>query len=210
MAVSWRRAPAGTATAFALAVLALVALGLLTSRPAAAGIVAKDGKIHACYKAKGKGKGTLRVVRSGKAKCPKKWKKVAWNTTGVPGPRGESGATGATGAQGEKGTAGNVVVENLEKQVNELLAKVQSLEAVLKGITNTELKEAIAALANVAALEATVSSLCGQTETLTEHLNLVEEALGGLSLNGVLTGLGGALNIPTLPGALLPYNCPTF
>lgn len=190
-----------------LLLLAAVALALVTSRPAAAGVFGKDGRIHACYKAKGKHKGALRVVRSAKAKCPKRWKKVAWNASGVQGPRGEVGATGATGAQGEKGTAGNVVVENLENQVNELLERVKSLEAVLKGITNAELKEAIAALANVAAIETAVSSLCGQAGTLTDRVNELEEALGGLQLNTLLAVL---LEIPPLPGALPSYSCPTF
>jgi hypothetical protein len=207
MAVSWRRGPAKTATAFALALLAILGLALLTSQPAAAGIVAKDGKIHACYKAKGKGKGALRVVRSAKVKCPKKWKKVAWSAGGVPGPRGETGPTGATGEKGEKGTAGVVVVEELETQVDELLEKVKSLEAILKGVTNTELKEAIATLANIAALETAVDSLCAQAGTLTDQLNAVEEALGGLSLN---TLLAVVLEIPPLPGALPSYSCPTF
>jgi len=209
MAISGRRGPAKAAFALALALLAVVATALLAGGSASAGIVAKDGKIHACYKAKGKGKGTLRVVRGAKVRCPKKWRKVAWNASGVQGPRGEggSGGTGTTGGQGQAGSGASDTIKELEGKVSELLTKVQSLEAVLKGITNTELKEAIGALANIAAIEATVNSLCGQTETLTEQVNLVEEALGGLSLN---TLLAVALEIPLLPGALPSYNCPTF
>lgn len=197
------------AAVFALALVGLVSVVLTTSAPAsAAGLVARDGKIHACYKAKGKGKGTLRVVRGAKAKCPKKWRKVAWGAKGSPGPRGETGATGAMGAageRGEKGTAGVVVVEELEGKVSELLTRVESLEAILKGITNAELKEAIGAVANVAALQAAVGSLCTQTSALTDQLNAVEEALGGLSLN---TLLAVVLEIPPLPGALPSYSCP--
>jgi hypothetical protein len=134
-------------SAFALFLLGLCAFILFTSAPAtAAGIVAKDGKIHACYKAKGKGKGTLRVVRSAKVKCPKKWKKTSWYAAGQPGPQGPqgesgqagaAGATGATGAQGTPGRNENVVVNELEDKVTELLTKLQSLESVLKGISNT-------------------------------------------------------------------------
>jgi hypothetical protein len=194
------------AVIWTLALVGVVSLAFATSAPAgAAGLVAKDGKIHACYKAKGKGKGTLRVVRSAKAKCPKKWRKVAWGAAALPGPRGETGAIGATGEKGEKGTAGVVVVEELESKVGELLTRVESLEAILKGVTNAELKEAIAAVANVAALEATVTSLCAQTSTLTDQVNAVEEALGGLSLN---TLLAVVLEIPPLPGALPSYSCP--
>ena len=54
-----------------------------------------------------------------------------------------------------------------------------------------------------------VQGLCTQTGTLTGRLNLLEGALGGLSLNGVLTTLGGLLNIPALPGALPAFSCPT-
>lgn len=182
-------------------------MALLTSAPPASarGIVAKDGKIHACYKAKGKGKGTLRVVRNGKVRCPKKWKKTAWYASGVPGPQGEQGARGETGASGAIGPQGvpgrneNVVVNELEAKVSELLSKVQSLEAILKGITNTELLAAIA----------DTQALCGQVATLTDQLNSVEEALGGLKLNAVLTTLGGLLEIPTLPGPLSAFSCPS-
>src|SRR3954452_254607 len=132
-----------------LLLLALCAFVLFTSTPAsAAGIVAKDGKIHACYKAKGKGKGTLRVVRSAKVKCPKRWKKVSWYASGQAGPQGvqgdqgqpgSTGATGAPGAQGAPGRNENVVVNELEDKVTELLTKLQSLESILKGINNTQL-----------------------------------------------------------------------
>lgn len=181
--------------------LAALAVTLLASVPAsAAGIVAKDGKIHACYKAKGKGKGTLRVVRSAKVKCPKKWKKVAWNAAGPAGSQGGAGSPGTTGEAGGTGLSGatGTVVQQLEGKVNELLKKVESLEKVLAGVTNLEL---LAAIANTEAL-------CTQVSTLTNQLNAVEGALGGLSLNAVLTTLGGALSIPTLPGALDPFNCP--
>jgi hypothetical protein len=174
-----------------LLLLGALAVALSSSAPAsAAGIVAKDGKIHACYKAKGKGKGTLRVVRSAKVKCPKRWKKVSWyagsgigTPTGVPGP---AGPAGPQGPQGEKGTAGNIVVEGLEDKVAELLTKVKELEALIP----------------------TVTALCSQASALTTQMNSLEDALGGLKLNTVLTTLGGLLEIPTLPGALPAFSCP--
>ena len=91
------------------------------------------------------------------------------------------------------GTAGNVVVEGLEDKVSELLTKVEELEAILEGVTNGEL---LAAIANTEAL-------CTQVSALTDQLNLVEEALGGLSLS---TLLAVVLEIP-LPGALPAFNC---
>lgn len=185
-----------------LLLMALCAFVLCTSSPAsAAGIVGKDGKIHACYKAKGKGKGTLRVIRSAKAKCPKKWKKVAWYargpmspaTIGVPGPQGPPGATGATGPQGAKGETGapgrneNLVLNELEDKVTELLTKVKALEALVPA----------------------VSALCTQASTLTTQVNSLEDAFEGLKLNAVLTTLGGLLEIPTLPGSLPSFSCPS-
>src|ERR1700750_541848 len=145
-----RRARAGRSAPL-LFLLALCAFVLFTSSTAsAASPIARDGKIHACYKAKGKGKGTLRVVRNGKVKCPKRWKKVAWYASGVPGAPGEAGAPGspgeggANGGSGQPGTTGTVVVKQLEDKVTELLTKVKSLEAILSGIGNQQLKEAIA------------------------------------------------------------------
>jgi hypothetical protein len=190
-----------------LALLAVLGLTVLGSTASAASPVAKDGKIHACYKAKGKGKGTLRLVRNGKTRCPKKWKKVAWYAAGQPGPagpQGQSGSAGAPGANGQPGerglpgTAGNVVVEDLEKEVKELLTKVQGLEAVLKGVTNADLKEAIAAVP-------IVETLCTQADVLTDQSNGLGAALSGLStVVDTLTVMG----LPTVPAALPPFECP--
>ena len=201
-------------SALLLSLLALCASALFTCAPASAGIVANDGKIHACYKAKGKGKGTVRLVRSAKVKCPKKWKKASWYASGQAGPQGKAGApgspgeTGTNGGSGLPGTTGTVTVKGLEDKVTELLTKVQSLETILKGIDNAQLKEAIAAVANVKALESAVDTLCAQSSTLTSRANTLESALGGLSLNAVLTTLGGVLNIPALPGPLSSFSCP--
>jgi hypothetical protein len=195
-----------------LLLLALCAFILFTSSPAsAAGIVAKDGKIHACYKAKGKGKGTLRVVRNAKAKCPKKWKKASWYASGQAGPQGAAGAPGGNGESGTNGgsglpgTTGTVTVKALEDKVTELLTKVQSLETILKGIDNTQLKEAIAGIAKTAALEAAVGSLCTQADALTDKSGELGTALGGLST--VLDTLT-VLALPGIPTALPPFSCP--
>jgi hypothetical protein len=203
MATTARRGWTRAAAACGLALLALVASLLIASRPADAArlVVGRDGKVHACYKSKGAHRGTLRVVRSAKVRCQKKWRKVAWPIHATRGSRGETGITGAPG------TAGNVAVQELEGKVDELLTRVKSLEAVLAGITNAELKEALAALANVAAIKSAVNSLCDKAEALTEQVNLVEGALGGLALN---TLLAVALEIPPLPAALPAYSCPSF
>ena len=195
-----------------LALLALGAFALFASSPASAGIVAKDGKIHACYKAKGKGKGTLRVVRNGKVKCPKRWKKVSWYASGQAGPQGEAGAPGANGETGTNGGNGlpgtpatATVIKGLENKVTELLNKVSSLETVLAGLDNKQLKEAVAGIAKVEALEAAVGSLCGQSEALTEKSGELGTALGGLStVVDTLTLMG----LPSIPTALPPFECP--
>jgi hypothetical protein len=186
-----RKADAERST-LALFLLALCAFVLLTSAPvSAAGIVAKDGKIHACYKTNGKGKGTLRVVRSAKVKCPKKWKKVAWSAAGPSGSQGAAGSPGSTGEAGGAGLPGlsgatGTAVKQLEDKVTELLTKVKQLEALIP----------------------TVMALCSQASALTTQMNSLEEALGGLKLNAVLTTLGGLLEIPALPGALPAFSCP--
>lgn len=192
-------------SATALFLLALCAFVLFTSSPAsAAGIVGKDGKIHACYKAKGKGKGTLRVVRSAKVKCPKKWKKASWYAAGQAGPQGESGSpgangeTGTNGGSGLPGTTGTVTVKALEDKVTELLTKVKSLETILQGINNQQLKEAIAAVP-------VVGELCTQATALTSKSGELGSALGGLST--VLDTLT-VLALPSIPTALPPFSCP--
>ena len=177
-----------------LTLLLLFGLMVFSSGASAASPIAKDGKIHACYKAKGKGKGTLRLVRNGKVRCPKKWKKVAWYANGAgmgtpigaPGPTGPIGPQGAQGEKGSPGTAGNVVVEGLEEKVKELLTRIEGLEDLIPA----------------------VQSLCTQAETLTDQVNAVETAVSGLGLNAVLTTLGGILEIPTLPGSLPSFSCP--
>jgi hypothetical protein len=178
-----------------LLILALLGLLAFGSTASAAPPIAKNGTIYACYKVKGKAKGAIRLVRNGKVRCPRQWRKIAWSVGGsVPGPLPAPGSKGDTGLQGERGppgTAGNVVVEQLEDKVSELLTKVESLEG---------------ALANLAFLEATVTSLCGQTETLTGQLNALESVVGGISLQTILAVL---LEIPALPGALPSFNCPT-
>lgn len=193
--------------------LALCAFVLFTTSPASArGIVAKDGKIHACYKAKGKGKGTLRVVRSAKAKCPKKWKKASWYASGPAGPQGASGAPGGNGETGTNGSSGlpgttatgTVVTKGLEDKVTELLTKVQSLETILNGIDNTQLKEAIAGIAKTEALETAVGSLCTQATALTSKSGELGTALGGLK---TVLGTLAVVAVP-IPTSLSPFSCP--
>lgn len=178
----------------------------VTGPAAAAPLVGKDGRIHACYKAKGKAKGTLRVVRSARARCPRGWKKAAWNAGGGPGAAGENGGNGvgepgSAGGNGANGTAGtNAKVSSLESKVSELLTKLKSLESILAGVTNTQLKEAIG---NVPV----VATLCGEAKKLNEQSNGLGTALS--AVNTILDPLT-LLPLPVIPAALPAFQCPAL
>lgn len=92
-------------------------------------IVGQDGKIHACYKVKGKPRGALRAVR-GRAKCRRGERKVAW---AVGGPAAQTGATGATGAAGSPG-ADAPTVAALSERIDALTARVEKLEGVVAAV----------------------------------------------------------------------------
>lgn len=193
------------------ALLATAVTLTYVGRPAsAASLAGKDGMIHACFKAKGKGKGTLRVVRSAKAKCPRGWKKTAWSARG-PAATGGSGEGGSTGGNGEGGTPGTTgatgttgakgTVISLEKQVTELLTKVKSLESVLTGINNAQLKSAIGA-------GPVVQTLCAQAGKLNEQSGKLGDSVQ--ALNGVLGPLVLAFAPVSVPTALPAFACPAI
>lgn len=139
--------------AIALAVgLALVASDTVAAKP----LVGKDGKIHACYRVKGKPKGMVRVVKSRKARCRKGERKVAWVAAGA------IGSAGAPGAQGTPGQAGST-------------ASVSALEAKVAGLT-----------ARLESLEGVVADVCAQATALTAGVNALATALGGTALGGVI------------------------
>jgi hypothetical protein len=180
------------------------------STPAWPSRASPQSMIHACFKARGKGKGTLRVVRSAKAKCPRGWKKAAWyargpaatggsGENGSAGGNGEGGAPGSTGATGAAGTKGTVT--SLEKQVTELLTKVKSLESILSGINNAQLKEAIGAVP-------VVQTLCTQAAKLNEQSGQLGDSVQ--ALNGVLGPLLLAFAPVSVPTALPAFACPAI
>lgn len=121
----------------ALALLAAMALTLLPASPAAAApLVGKDGKIHACYKWKGKKKGALRLVRHRKVRCPRKWKKVSWYAA-APTVPSVPAIPGPPGPQGERGLPGVVdpaTVEQLEGKISQLTTKVEQLETLVSAL----------------------------------------------------------------------------
>lgn len=200
--------------------LSLALVGLVSAAFAgsaiAAPIVAKDGKVSACYRVKGKVKGAMRVVPANK-KCSKGERKLAWNVAGSSTQNGAAGANGTNGATGPAGAAAAANEAALQAKIAGLTVKVDGLEGILAGVTNGDLTGVVAKLTGISGLELNkavgalpvVDSLCGQASTLTAQLNLVQGGLAGLGLNPVLTTLGGILNIPTLPALLTAYTCPT-
>lgn len=192
--------------------LGLIASALLLSASpaAAAPLVGKDGRIHACYKVKGKAKGTVRLVRGAKVRCPRGWKKAAWAAAGQPGSSGEQGTPGENGGgggeagqTGSKGDPGALTtgtkVASLETKVTELLSQVKSLEAVLAGVTNAGLKEAIGKVP-------VVTALCGQAKAVNEQTSDLGSSLG--ALNTVLGALLPLFSPVALPPALPAVACP--
>jgi hypothetical protein len=202
------------------ALAAAVALCLLVVAAPAGGapLIGKDGKVYACYRTKGKAKGSVRLVAK-KAKCRKGEKKVAWNAVGQSGGAGSPGETGSGGSGGEGGPTG---AAGLEGRVANLASRVETLEDKLKGISNLaltevisklqgisgkQLQEAIGAVANVNALTTKVNELCTQATKLTSQSNALSSALGGLSLGGLIP-IGLELLVPKLPAALPGFSCP--
>jgi hypothetical protein len=201
--------------AVALALLAAAALcAAVVVGEASGALIGKDGHVYACYKAKGKRKGAVRLVPK-KGKCRKGEKKVSWSAAGPTGEtaengqNGENGVGGEGGVGGEKGTAGT---QSLEKQVQSLTSKVTSLESVLKGITNTELLGALGKLQGVSgtglqeavAKVPIVNMLCAQSTKLSEQSNAMGQVFEGLSILG---GIGLEIAVPQLPAELPKFGC---
>lgn len=199
----------------ALLAAAAICAALLVGQAGGA-LVGKDGRVYACYKAKGKNKGAVRLVPK-KGKCRKGERKVSWSATGPSGQsgengqNGENGAGGEGGAGGEKGTTGT---QGLEKQVQSLTTKLTSLESVLKGITNTELLGALGKLQGVSgaglqeavAKVPVVNQLCGQASLLTTQSNALGTALGGFELGGTIPPLLKLIT-PMVPKPLETFTC---
>lgn len=187
--------------AVALLAGALLLAGLSESA-VAGGIVGRDGKVYACYRTKGRAKGTVRLVAKRKH-CRRGEKKISWNATGPAGESGQNGAGGEPGAGGEQGATG------LEGRIEKLTNRVETLEEKLKGITNATLNEVVSKLQGVSGKQlqeavgavTDVNALCTQATKLTEQTN----ALGGLLKGAEVLG---ALLFPSVPAALPAFGCP--
>jgi hypothetical protein len=207
----------GTLVLTLLAAAALCAAVIVGEAGAAAKLVGKDGRVYACYKAKGKRKGAVHLVAKN-GKCRKGEKKVSWGVTGPSGVSGENGSSGEGGTNGEGGNGGEKGVnatQGLEKQVQSLTSKVTQLESVLKGInpgdlpgmlsklqgiTPTQLQEAVSSVAKV-------NELCAQSSKLTSQSNALGQTLGGFELLGGLPPLELKKAVP-VPAPLSTFACP--
>lgn len=215
IAVPHARVKAPLALLAATAILLVVPVGTAGAAPA----VGKDGKIHACYRVKGKPKGSLRVV-PGQKRCRRGERKVIWSAAGPSGQAGSTGQSGSggTGSQGQAGSDGSPGSNEatLKTDVAALSLKVDGLEGTLDGVTNGELNGVVNTLDGLTKTELletvdslpVVDSLCQQNEELTEQVNLLQDVIGGLGLSPALEALG-LLEIPTLPTELDPFVCPT-
>jgi hypothetical protein len=192
------------ALAVALALAGL--LGALATGASAARLVGKDGRVYACYRVKGKHRGAVRLVRKRKH-CRHGERRVHWSVAGrpgspgAPGARGLPGPTGASGppgTQGERGPSGLESSRELVERIDALTTRVEALEGVLQGVTNTGLLAATAATPSVEAL-------CGQAATLTDRYNDLTGSVGGLAT--ILDTLS-VLELPTVPAAIPSFACP--
>lgn len=218
-------------TRISVSLLATLVTAALIAAPAAdaRGPIGASGVIHACYKAKGKHKGAVRLVKSAsKCKRKKRERAVTWAV------KGEQGPAGAQGEQGPAGSSSDVSellsrVETLETEVAALtddLATLQNivdgLSDVLSGLTSTELTDAVTNAAKLegingtdletavsgfpglaSALESTCTALADQSNAMGDTV----DAMLAASLPVLDTSLG-ALTGTTAPADLVSADCP--
>lgn len=185
----------------AVAVGGLLFWGAFLIGSASAAPPGKGGQIQACYKVKGKPRGSMRVVPTNR-KCRRGERKLLWSTAATVGPQGAAGSQGSPGSGGGAGASGDAGASTaaLETKIADLTFKVETLEGVLAGVTNAALLDAIGSVP-------AVESLCTQASTLTGQTNSLLGSLGAIDLIGVIP-LGLGLDVPGLPAALPSYVCP--
>jgi len=190
----------GVSLGLVAAVVGLIT-GLVLVGPATAASPVKDGQIRACYKAKGKSKGAMRVVKG--KRCKRGERPLTWSVSGPAGASGAAGSQGSPGSQGVPGVQGNpgvagsagsagagtslasleTKVASLSLEVDALedllVPKVTDLEGLLSGVDSGELSDALSKLDGVsgADLEDVVADLPTLQSTVT-------------GLNSTVTGLG--------------------
>lgn len=213
------------------AVAALSALFLSTAGIAgAAQPPGKDGVIHACFKAKGKDKGSLRVVPTAR-RCRKLrgWRPVSWDVDGSAGQNGSQGGAGTPGEQGSTGSAGqegtastvektltetiktqSLRIDELTDQVTDLGGELLNLQTDVGDLGGglVDLEDDVTGLdGQLATVQDTVGETCSQLETLTEQSDEIVEGVNGVDLNSALELINGLVSFPELPGTLGSFEC---
>jgi hypothetical protein len=217
-----------------MAALSALVLSTAGAGTAAAQSYGKDGMIHACYKAKGKNKGALRIVPTARG-CRKLrgWRPVSWgaNGAGVPGQAGQQGASGSgsqgspgpEGKEGPQGSAGQVEktlldtiktqstqIDVLTGQVTDLTGEVLDLEGDVTDLTGglTGLEGDVTDLAGgLGDLEGTVDETCSQLTVVTDQADEIVTGVTGVTLNNALQIIGGLVSFPGLPATLGTFEC---
>lgn len=115
--------------------LILSATGLLLASTATATAIplAKDGKVHACYRVKGKPKGAVRIVHGSRTHCRRGERKIAWTRAAVPGAQGASGQQGAAGPSPNE-AALKAEIATLRESVDALSARLLAVEGVVEAV----------------------------------------------------------------------------
>lgn len=108
-------------------ILTTVAIVLGTTATAVAAPFARDGKVHACYRVKGKPKGAVRIVHSGRTRCRRGERKVAWARTATQGASGQPGASANEAAL-------RAEIAALRESVDALSARLLAVEGVVKAV----------------------------------------------------------------------------
>lgn len=170
-----------------LASLSIVAAAGAKRHP----LVGGDGKIHACYRVKGKPKGMVRVVRSRSHRCRRGERRLAWSVVAAGGQAGQAGANGqgsqtavtttSKDAALETKVAGlSLQVEQLEGLVKGLTGEMSGLEGLLDGIEPGDLG---GVLNRVDGLEGVLEGV--DNEGLTHAVGAVEDVTGAELLEAV-------------------------
>lgn len=204
----------GASLGLLTAVVGLIT-GLVLVGPATAASPVKNGQIRACYKVKGKAKGTMRVVKG--KRCKRGERPLTWSVAGPAGATGAAGSQGSAGSQGPQGVPGNpgaagsagsagagTSLAGLETQVASLSLEVDALESLLagvgdgdlsgllaklNGITGTQLQDAVDTVPVVSSLSTKLDGISGEDlEDVVADLPTLQSTVSGLS--STVGGLG--------------------
>ena len=179
---------------------------LLAGDAGAATSPIKNGKINACYKVRGKAKGSMRLL-AGKGHCKRGERKLSWSVAGTTGAQGATGAQGGEGSQGstgpqgnpgakgESGSGGASTLASLESKVASLNVEVKTLEDLLEGVNTGDLSGALSKLNGITGTQlGDAVSSAPIVSSLAPKVASVEGLLAGVGsgdLSGAVSKLSG-------------------